>query len=183
MESRVLYLLGSAAPPVLDIGCVVKDAQQSGWQVCVGLTPTAHDWLGDQAVAALETTTGHVVRVVPRRMGEPPVWPSANVTVIAPATLNTINTCALGLTTNVVTGHVAEALGKRWPLVMMPCVNTAYATNPQFGKSLEVLRQAGVHVLFGPVGFIPNEPGQGRPENYPWHLALQTAERVAANQV
>jgi phosphopantothenoylcysteine synthetase/decarboxylase len=105
--------------------------------------------------------------------------PSGSVTLLAPATLNTVNSVGLGLTPNWATGHVVEVVGKHWPLVVMPCVNSAYATHPQFGRSLETLREVGARVLFGEGGFVPNEPGQGRPEAYPWHLALEEAARAA----
>lgn len=180
MGSRVLYLFASAAPPVHYLLDAVRQAQESDWQVCVGLTPTAHEWLGDKT-ADLEDLTGYPVRYAPRTYGEETIWPPGDVTVVAPATLNTVNSCALGLTTNVVTGHVAEALSKRWPLILMPCVNTALATHPQFQKSVATLDDAGVHVLLGTGGFVPNEPGQGKPETYPWHLAIAAAERVHPN--
>lgn len=82
---------------------------------------------------------------------------------------------ALGLTPHFIAGYVAEALGKRWPLIVMPCVNSAYATHPQFTRSLETLRNAGVRVLLGEGGFVPNPPGQGDRSSYPWRLALDAA--------
>ena len=179
MASRVLHLLGSAAPPVVDLVDVVGRAQADGWTVCVGLTTTAAEWVEDQ-LPALEGQTGHPVRSTPRKFGEGEVWPRADVTILAPATLNTVNTTALGLTTNFVTAYVAEAVGKRWPLVMMPCVNSEYATHPQFGASVETLRSAGVRVLFGEGGFRPHPPGQGDRKAYPWALALDAARSLVA---
>ncbi|MGH3313066.1 MAG: flavoprotein [Streptomyces sp.] len=178
MASRVLYLLGSAAPPVLDFADVVSRVQADGWSVCVGLTPTAADWLGDQ-LPALEQQTGHPVRSTPRTPGDNEVWPDADAAIVAPASLNTVNVAALGLTPNFLAGYVAEAIGKQWPLVVMPCVNSAYATHPQFGRSIETLRSAGVRVLFGEGGFQPDPPGQGDRKAYPWALALDAARSLA----
>ncbi|MFC4496168.1 flavoprotein [Streptomyces ovatisporus] len=174
MTSRVLYLFGSAAPPVLDIADVVRRAQADGWSVCVGLTRTAAEWLEDE-LPALERQTGHPVRSAARTPSDVAVWPRADVAVLAPATLNTVNAAALGLTSDFVTGYIVEAVGKRWPLVMMPSVNSAYATHPQFGRSIRTLRGAGVRVLYGEGGFQPLPPGQGDPKAYPWHLALEAA--------
>ncbi|HEX5567299.1 MAG TPA: flavoprotein [Streptomyces sp.] len=174
MTNRVLYLFGCATLPVRYVDRAVRDARRQGWDVCLGLTPTAHEWLADR-VPELEELTGHPVRSARRVPDEPDVWPPADVTVLAPATLNTVNACALGLTPNFVVSHVVEAMGNRLPLVVMPSVNSAYATHPQFGRSLDVLRGAGVRVLYGPGGFVPNEPGRGRPDAYPWHLALAAA--------
>lgn len=178
MASRVLHLLGSAAPPVVDLVDIVWRAQTGGWTVCVGLTPTAAEWMEGQ-LSALEGQTGNPVRSVPRKFDEREMWPRADVTILAPATLNTVNASALGLTTNFVTGYVAEAIGKRWPLVVMPCVNSEYATHPQFGLSIETLRNVGVRVLFGEGGFQPNPPGQGDRRAYPWALALDAARSMA----
>lgn len=177
MASRVLHLLGSAAPPVADLVEVVGRAQADGWSVCVGLTPTAAHWLKDQ-LPALEGQTGYPVRTTPRSLGGGEVWPHADATILAPATLNTVNASALGLTTNFVTGYAAEAIGKRWPLVVMPCVNSAFATHPQFGRSIDTLRGAGVRVLIGEGGFQPNAPGQGNRRAYPWGLAFDEARSL-----
>lgn len=38
------------------------------------------------------------------------------------------------------------------------------------------LRGAGVTVLYGEGGFVPNQPGQGKPNEYPWQLALAAAK-------
>lgn len=171
----VLYLLACAAPPVQYLDRAVREAQADGWNVCVGMTPTAADWSREQ-LDQLAELTGHPVRSEKRRPGERSPWPAATVTVIAPATLNTINAVALGLTPTWVAGHAVEAIGKRWPLVVMPCVNGAYAMHPQFSRSVETLRDAGVRVLLGaPGGFVPNPPGQSEPDRYPWGLALTAA--------
>jgi len=177
MTSRVLYLFGSAAPPVFDVASVIEDAQQRGFDVCLGLTPTAHRWLGSQLVE-LERLTGHPVRSEYKQPGEPDVWPKADVIVVAPATFNTVNAWALGLTHDFVVGVVAEGIGKGIPLVAMPCVNAAYVRHRQFERSVAELRAMGVEVLYGEGGFVPNQPGQGRPKEYPWRLALEAAERV-----
>ncbi|WP_051846509.1 flavoprotein [Streptomyces sp. NRRL F-5053] len=174
MAPPVLYLLGSAAPPVLQAGAVVEEARRRGWDVCLGLTPTAADWLEDQ-LPQLEQTSGHPVRSRYKRPGRPDVWPPASVALVAPATFNTLNQWALGLTDKFVVGFAAEAIGKGIPLVTMPCVNAAYARHPQFPRSLATLRDAGVRVLYGEGGFVPNPPGRGRPDSYPWPLALEAA--------
>ncbi|MDJ1134143.1 flavoprotein [Streptomyces iconiensis] len=178
MSSPVLYLLGSAAPPVLQAGAVVRDAQRAGWDVCLGLTPTAAHWLEGE-LPDLERQSGHPVRSHYKLPGRPDVWPPATVALVAPATFNTVNQWALGLTDKFVVGFAAEAIGKGVPLVAMPCVNAAYARHPQFSRSLETLRGAGVRVLYGEGGFVPNAPGEGRPEDFPWPLALAEASRAA----
>lgn len=166
-----LYLFGSAAPPVFEVANVIADAQQRGWDVCLGLTPAAARWL-EKDLPELERLTGHPVRSEYKLPGQPDVWPKADVILLAPATFNTINQWAFGITSTLVVGVVAEGIGKRIPTVAMPCVNAAYAQHPALGRSIAELRDMGVTVLYGPGGFEPNQPGERRPEGYPWHLAL-----------
>ncbi|MER6840824.1 flavoprotein [Streptomyces platensis] len=177
MHRPVLYLFGSAAPPVQQFAGVARDARTAGFDVCVGLTPAAARWL-DGEVALLEELTGHPVRSAYKRPADPDVWPQPNVIVFAPVTFNSLNAWALGLTHHFVVGVVAEGIGKGIPTIAMPCVNTAYVRHPQFDRSVATLRGAGVSVLYGPGGFEPNEPGKGRPGGYPWYLVMTEAARM-----
>ncbi|WP_327325720.1 flavoprotein [Streptomyces sp. NBC_01210] len=177
--NRVLYLLGSAAPPVLNVRSVIEQAQAAGWDAYLGLTPMAARWLDDQ-LPELERLTGHPVRSKYKLPIEPDVWPPADVAILAPATFNTINQWALGITEKFIVGFAAEGIGKGIPLITMPCVNAAYVQHTQFHQSVSTLRGMGVQVLYGEGGFVPNEPGKGRPDSYPWHLALEAAARVIA---
>ncbi|NJQ00501.1 flavoprotein [Streptomyces zingiberis] len=178
MTSRVLYLFGSAAPPVHDFPAVVEAAQGRGFTVCVGLTPTAAEWLSPQ-LAEVEQRTGHPVRSRYKKPGAADAWPTADVIAFAPVTANSLNSWALCLTHNFAVGVVAEGIGKEIPMVAMPCVNAAYAAHPQVPRSIETLRGAGVRVLYGDGGFVPNAPGQGRPAEYPWTLVLDAAEQAS----
>lgn len=74
--TRTLYLFGSAAPPVFDAARVIEDAQARGWDVCLGLTPTAADWLAEGA-DGLAALTGRPVRSRYKRPRDPDVWPGA----------------------------------------------------------------------------------------------------------
>ncbi|MFE1384245.1 flavoprotein [Streptomyces sp. NPDC058740] len=171
MSTRTLYLFSSAAPPVFDVAKVVEAAQADGWDVCLGLTPTAARWVSE-SLDGLAALTGHPVRWEYKLPGQPDAWPKADAILFAPATFNTINAWALGLTHNFVVGVVAEAIGKGIPIVTMPCVNAAYVQHPQFEQSVATLRGAGVSVLYGEGGFVPNQPGRGNPAAYPWQAAL-----------
>ena len=170
-----LYLFGSAAPPILGVGTVIEDAQQRGFDVCLGLTPTAARWLEPQT-AELERLTGHPVRSEYKTPGTADAWPKADVVLFAPATFNSINAWTLGITGSFVVGVCAEGIGKGIPLVTMPCVNAAYAQHRALDRSVAELRGMGVSVLYGEGGFQPNPPGEGR--EFPWHLALDEVERA-----
>ncbi|MHC0432921.1 flavoprotein [Streptomyces sp. O3] len=175
--ASTLYLFGSAAPPVFDVAKVIEDAQRRGFDVCLGLTPAAAGWL-EEDLDELAALTGNPVRWEYKRPGQPDVWPKADVIVVAPATFNTVNAWALGITQSFVVGVVAEGIGKGIPTVTMPCVNAAYVQHRQFERSVAELREMGVEVLYGEGGFVPNQPGQGKPREFPWCLALDAAERI-----
>ncbi|MBW5485988.1 flavoprotein [Streptomyces bambusae] len=169
--TSTLYLLCSAAPPVFDVAHVIEDAQARGWDVCLGLSPTAAHWVAG-SLDGLAALTGHPVRWQYKMPGEPDVWPAADALLFAPATFNSVNAWALGLTDRFVVGVAAEALGKGTPAVAMPCTNAALAAHPQFEQSVAVLRTAGVNVLLGEGGFLPGPAGQDLPDAFPWPTAL-----------
>ncbi|MFE5941925.1 flavoprotein [Streptomyces sp. NPDC056480] len=171
MSTRILYLFSSAATPVFDVARVIEEAQADGWDVCLGLTPTAARWLSE-SLDGLAVLTGHPVRWDYRMPGQPDLWPEPDAIVVAPATFGTVNAWALGITDKWLVGVVAEGIGKNIPIAVMPCVNRAYTAHPQWDRSLETLRSAGVRVVYGEGGFMPNEPGQGDPAAYPWQAAL-----------
>ncbi|MFJ7591744.1 flavoprotein [Streptomyces sp. NPDC097617] len=178
MTTRTLHLLCSAAPPVFDIAHVIEDAQTRGWDVCLGLTPTAAHWLSD-SLDGLAALTGHPVRWQYKFPGQPDVWPAADAVLFAPATFNTVNSWALGLTNNLVVGLAAEATGARKPVIAMPCTSTALATHPQFEISLNTLRTAGVEVLDGDTGYTADPADPDAPLHFPWATALNALQRVS----
>ncbi|MGW6980968.1 flavoprotein [Streptomyces sp. NPDC054932] len=178
MTMRTLHLLCSAAPPVFDIAHVIEDAQVRGWDVCLGLSPTAAHWLSE-SLDGLAALTGHPVRWQYKLPGEPDVWPAADALLFAPATFNTINAWALGLTHNLVVGLAAEATGKGTPVIAMPCTNTALAAHPQFEVSLNTLRGAGVELLHGENGYTPDPTNPDAPLDFPWSTALNALNHTA----
>lgn len=69
------------------------------------------------------------------------------LTVVAPATFNSVNKIAQGIADTLAHSLVAEAIGAKWPVIVAPSLNSALAGHPQFGRSLETLRSWGVTVL------------------------------------
>ncbi|MFJ3883290.1 flavoprotein [Streptomyces sp. NPDC090077] len=175
--TRTLYLFCSAAPPVFDVAHVIEDAQSRGWDVCLGLTPTAARWV-QESLDGLAALTGNPVRWQYKLPGEPDLWPAADAVLFAPATFNSVNAWALGLTDRFTVGVAAEALGKGTPVVAMPCTNTALAAHPQFEQSLAVLRGAGAELLYGEGGFQPGPAGPDAPPHFPWQIALDAVDRT-----
>jgi len=168
--SRVLYVIVCAAGPAGDVGRLVELAQERGWTVQVIATPSALAFID---VPALETQTGRPVRSQYRSPGEPKT-PPADAIIVAPATYNTINKWAKGISDTYALGILAEAPGLGIPVVVLPFVNTALAGRAPFKDSVQVLRSEGVRILLGPGAFEPHPPGSGndRIADFPWHLAV-----------
>ncbi|WKV70182.1 flavoprotein [Streptomyces sp. PCS3-D2] len=165
MTMKTLYLLCSAAPPVFDVAHVIEDAQARGWNVCLGLSPTAAHWLAE-SLDGLAALTGHPVLWQYPLPGEPEQWPAADALLYAPATFNTVNAWALGLTDTLTVGLATEALGNGTPVTAVSCTNSALAAHPRYETSLATLRGAGVQLLLH-----DNTPMQA-PAHFPWATAL-----------
>ena len=178
--TRVLTHIVCGAAPASDAGKLVKLAQERGWIVQVVATPAALDFLD---VPALETQTGSPVRSQYRKPGEPRSRP-ADAIILAPATYNTINKWANGVSDTYALGILAETTGLQVPTIVLPFVNTALASRTPFQRSIQNLRTEGIHILLGDAGIQPHQPHTGGTllASYPWHLALDRAERTIASQ-
>jgi phosphopantothenoylcysteine synthetase/decarboxylase len=176
MSDRVLYLFICGAGPASRITDIVTLAQAEGWSVYCVATPAAVEHFLD--VPALETATGHEVRTTYRKPGDEPL-PKADGVIVAPATYNTINKWASGISDTYALNQLAELTGLGVPIVALPFVNQALAANRAFHRSVDELRTAGVRVLFGPGEFEPHPPRTGGQvlDTYPWGLALKALNK------
>jgi phosphopantothenoylcysteine synthetase/decarboxylase len=171
----VLYLIVCGAPPARDANRLVQLAHGDGWDVCVIATPSACSFI-DSAV--LEAATGHPVRSEYKQPNEADVLPPPDAIVVAPATFNTINKWAAGISDTLALGLRTEAIGKRLPVVALPFINAAQAEHPAFQESIDRLRAAGVQLLYGPNVLELHEPGTGNQHVglFPWRLPLEALE-------
>jgi phosphopantothenoylcysteine synthetase/decarboxylase len=175
--ARVLSVIVCGAGPASEVGTLVKLARERGWTVQVVSTPAA---LGFLDVATIEAQTGSLVRSQYRKPGEPRSRP-ADAIIVAPATYNTINKWAHGISDTYALGILAETTALGVPIVVLPFVNSALAARTPFCRSVEELRREGVCILLGPDGVEPHEPHAGDEliASYPWHVALDEAERLS----
>jgi hypothetical protein len=165
----VLYVIGCAAPPVLSIHALIEAAQARGWDPCLILTPAAARWL-EAGISLLAGLTGHPVRSQYRLPGEPDQLPPADALLVAPATGNTINKVAAGISDTLALGLVNEAIARRAPIAMLASLGHDQA-HPAFPRSIAALRGAGVKLV------LPDRPPPGRTRargeaGFPWELGL-----------
>jgi phosphopantothenoylcysteine synthetase/decarboxylase len=172
----VLYVIACAASPARQVEVLVRSAQRDGWDVCVIATPSACRFVDTQQ---LQELTGHPVRSEYKDPGQPDILPPPDAIIVAPATFNTINKWAAGISDTLALGLVTEAIGKGLPLVALPFLNVAQARHPAFSRSVEQLRDSGVKILLGPDIYQLHEPGTGSQylNVFPWHLTLKALGR------
>ena len=180
-QGRVLSVIVCGAGPASAISTLIKQAQERDWRVQIIATPAALDFFDQAAIAS---QTGRPVRSKYRKTGEPRSE-KADAIIVAPATYNTINKWALGISDTYALGVLAETTGLGVPIVVLPFVNSALASRAPFRHSIEALRAEGIHILIGPGGIQPHPPHTGGDliDSYPWHLALDEAERLVSARV
>lgn len=174
-EGPLLYLVGCAAPPVRHVGELVTLLHRAGWRVCVILTPQAARWVDGAALAA---QTGHPVRHEHRMPDDQDSLPRADAVAMAPATFNTINKWAAGISDTFALGILNEAIGLGLPILLAPYVKPSLAAHPAFELSLDRLAACGVHVLRDA---IRRPPEQGSP-GFDWSPVLDAARHLGTNQ-
>lgn len=169
----VLYAIACGGRPAGDIPAFASRMMKDGWDVCVVATPSAMKWLDSNEVRDL---TGHVLRYEYKQPEEPDVLPPADAMVVAPATFNTINKWAAGISDTLALGLLNEALGLDLPILAVPFPNIALARHPAFQRSLNELGALGVQLLFDPNVYPLPTPNMGpaSAELFPWH-ALEAA--------
>jgi len=69
------------------------------------------------------------------------------LTMVIPATFNTLNKISQGIADSLPHSLVAEAIGAGWPVIIAPAMNRALANHPQAKQSRQTLRQWGVTLL------------------------------------
>ncbi|MFJ6697987.1 flavoprotein [Streptomyces sp. NPDC091272] len=129
----------------------------------------------------LAEVTGRPVRSAWSRSGEQKSNPKADAVVCAPMTMNTANKLAADISDTYALGVIIEMVGVGVPTVALPFWSTALDAHPSTRRSVAVLREWGVRVLYGPGEWEPHEPGTGGEQlvKYPWALALSEARRLS----
>ncbi|MFF8291482.1 flavoprotein [Streptomyces sp. NPDC016309] len=138
-----LYVVVCAAGVAADVGKLITAAQERRWDVGVVATPLALGFIDTDAV---EAQTGYPIRSAWRRPGDPRPLPDPDAVVVAPATFNTLNKWAAGISDTLALGILCEAYGMGVPIAALPCLSTAQAAHPAYRRSLETLRGMGVRL-------------------------------------
>jgi len=173
-EARQLSVVVCGAAPTADVGVLVRLAQQHSWEVRAIPTPDALSFVD---AAELESMTGNAVEVGYRSPSDVRP-PRPDAVIVAPATFNTVNKAALGITDTHALGVIAEAIGREIPVVMVPWVNAPLAGRAPFRRSLAQLRDEGVRIVLREEDDVALPFGVDSSDVtvFPWQLALDLTE-------
>jgi phosphopantothenoylcysteine synthetase/decarboxylase len=158
----VLYVIACGGRPAGQLPEFVRFAQGLNWDVCVIATPDGTKFLDTGQLAEL---TGHPVRVHYKNPDEPDVLPAPDAFVIAPATFNTMNKLASGISDTLALGLVNEGVGLSLPVIAAPWPSIQLYRHPAFQHSLATLRQWGMIVVVDPARLPQASEG---PPVFPW---------------
>lgn len=165
-----LYVVVCAAGIARDVGRLIAAAQERGWEVGVVATPQG---LGFIDAVGVEAQTGYPIRSAWRVPGEPRPLPDPDAIAVVPATFNTVNKWAAGISDTLALGILCESYGFGIPTAVLPYVNSAQAAHPAYAESLRRLREMGI--LVG--SYEPHHPkAVGGAEQFRWEEALELLE-------
>jgi phosphopantothenoylcysteine synthetase/decarboxylase len=168
----VLYVIASGAAPARELPTLIS-ALTGDWDTCVITTPEGARFFD---IARVTELTGHPVRTSFKDPDAPDVLPPASAFAAAPATFNTINKWAAGISDTLALGLLNEAIGLGLPIVTVPWPNVALARHPAFGRSIATLRGCGITVIFNPAQ-LPDDASPTSAE-FPWDELLTELARM-----
>ncbi len=175
MEWRpVLYVIASGAAPARELPALIS-VLTDDWDTCVISTPEGSRFLD---IARITEMTGHPVRTSFKDPDAPDVLPPASAFAAAPATFNTINKWAAGISDTLALGLLNEAVGLGRPIVTVPWPNVALARHPAFGRSISVLRECGITVILD-LKQLPDDDSAAQAE-FPWDELRRELVRMRA---
>jgi hypothetical protein len=124
---HVLTIVACGAGPTAAIGTCVKLAQDSGWTVQVTATPAALDFFD---AAAIADQAGSPVRSQYAKPDAPRSF-IPDAILVAPATYNTINKWAHGISDTYALGILAETTGLGIPTSCSPSSTPPWPAAPR----------------------------------------------------
>ena len=161
-ESKILIKI-SGSIAAYKSAYLISKLVQNGYEVKAVMTESACKFIG---CATIEGLTGHAVYTDSfepgKMMSHIDLCKWADLTLVAPATANTINKLAAGIGDNLLTSLF---LAHEWnkPYIIAPAMNTKMYNHPATQKSMDKLKRWGVKILDTDTGYLAcGDEGQGK---------------------
>lgn len=168
--SRIVYVIGTAAPPIFDWPTLFDLLRERHWKPHPVLSPIAATWCD---LDELSKTAGLDVRVELRRPTESDAWPKADAVLAAPLTFNTINKWAAGQNDTLALGLLNELLGEGLRIVAAPCAKAVLRSHPAYAASCRRLAECGVTLLDQDDALVRDATGNA---NFDWVRVVDALE-------
>lgn len=142
---------------------LISKLVQNGYEVKAVMSEAAFEFIGR---ATIEGLTGHAVYTSSfesgKMMSHIDLCKWADLTLLAPATANTINKLSAGIGDNLLTSLF---LAHEWdkPYLVAPAMNTKMYNHPATKKSIDTLTRWGVKILETDTGYLAcGDEGEGK---------------------
>ena len=135
LKDRKIALCVTGSIAAIETVKLARELRRYGASVCATLTPSA-----EQFITPLSLEWATQQKVVTHLSGGAEHITQADLVLVAPATLHTINKMVLGLADNPVTTTLASAWGQKLPIVFVPAMHDSLAQNPVLKKNISFLK-------------------------------------------
>lgn len=142
-ELKAIYLVVTGASSARCVPDIIQELPQFDLPLYTLLTDSAHNLISPYNLVDLAGHTLIDSYFDPVMVDDRP----AGLTLVAPATFNTLNKISQGIADSLPHSLVAEAIGAEWPVIVAPSMNPALFNHPQVARSIKTLRDWGVTVL------------------------------------
>ncbi|WP_101831787.1 flavoprotein [Frankia canadensis] len=175
--TRALYIVVCGGGyPAGDLPAFVRQAATADWDIRVVATPSSLKFID---TALLANLSGHPVRseyvLVEDDDEERPI---PDAVVVAPATFNTVNKFATGISDTLALSLLNETIGSGIPIIVALPPNPTHAKHPAFLANIATLRSWGVEVIFDYEGVVlENVPDiEAWKAMFPWQKTFDALE-------
>jgi phosphopantothenoylcysteine decarboxylase/phosphopantothenate--cysteine ligase len=142
---------------------LISKLVQNGYEVKAVMSQSAQEFIGPATIEGLTGNPVYTDSFEPgKMMSHIDLCKWADLTLLAPATANTINKLSAGIGDNLLTSLF---LAHEWnkPYLIAPAMNTKMYNHPATQKSLDILRKWGVKILDTDTGYLAcGDEGQGK---------------------
>jgi phosphopantothenoylcysteine synthetase/decarboxylase len=140
----VVYLVLSGTTTAARCPEILRGLSGLGFNTVIALpTPNASRVLAPREMAVIEgvrvVESYFDAAILPR--------PPYGVVLFAPCSFNSLNKLAHGIADNLALSVVAEAIGRKTPVIVAPSLNAPLLAHPQAQASLKTLPQWGVTIV------------------------------------